>query len=349
MRLCFFSSNLWPYTHGGVERRYYEFARSLMELGHEVYYVTYDWGPSEISILSVGKPPKSLYDRKGRRRLATEILYGVKSAWIARRANCDVYDASMPYTEAPFLPRNKTVLTLHEFWGSGWREYFGRLIGGIVEKLEREIIKSVAAVIVPTELVKRRLEGVRSDVYVVPFGLRVEEYLHFRSRDKKFDVAFIGRMVPYKGWDLLIEVLKKIDKPLRVLAVGDGPLYGKIRAEFSKINHHVTLMTRVDEEEKKKLLGASRIYLNLSRREGFSITTLEAIALGAFPVVYNNTGENAAAEVVNTLGYGAVVSRVEDVVKYLSCNCVNSQPPSSLDIFDIRNVVRKYEKIITSL
>ncbi|MGC9052100.1 MAG: glycosyltransferase family 4 protein, partial [Pyrobaculum sp.] len=67
MKICFICSNLWPHTLGGAERRYYEFAVELMRRGHEVAYVTYDWGPSEVPLATVGKPSR-LYDSKGRRR-----------------------------------------------------------------------------------------------------------------------------------------------------------------------------------------------------------------------------------------------------------------------------------------
>jgi hypothetical protein len=35
---------------------------------------------------------------------------------------------------------------------------------------------------------------------VVPFGLRLEEYLKYRGLGKVFDVAIVSRLVPYKGF-----------------------------------------------------------------------------------------------------------------------------------------------------
>ena len=52
--ICFVCSNLWPYSFGCGERRYYEFALELMRRRYDVRYVTYSWGPSEIPLVPVG-------------------------------------------------------------------------------------------------------------------------------------------------------------------------------------------------------------------------------------------------------------------------------------------------------
>ena len=108
-------------------------------------------------------------------------------------------DASVPYTEVFLMPRERTVLALHEFWGRRWREYFGPLVGGAVRWAERRMVLRPRAVVVPSRLTAERVRRVRGDVYVIPFGLRLEDHLKYREAGKEFDVVIVSRLVPYKG------------------------------------------------------------------------------------------------------------------------------------------------------
>ena len=172
-------SNLWPYTFGGAERRYYEFAAELLRRGYEVRYVTYSWGPSEVPLAPVGLPPR-LYDEVGRRRLLPALQFALAVRRAVEKAGCRVVDASVPYTEVFLLPRERTVLALHEFWGCRWREYYGPIVGGAVRWAERRMVLRPRAVVVPSRLTAERVRRVREDVYVIPFGLRLEDYLKYR-------------------------------------------------------------------------------------------------------------------------------------------------------------------------
>jgi len=87
--ICFVCSNLWPYSFGGAERHYYEFALELMRRGYDVRYVTYGWGPSEIPLVPVGAPP-ALYDSGGRRRLWPATSFAWRVARAVRKAGCGV-------------------------------------------------------------------------------------------------------------------------------------------------------------------------------------------------------------------------------------------------------------------
>jgi len=181
--ICFVCSNLWPYSFGGGERRYYEFALELIRRGYDVRYVTYSWGPSEIPLVPVGAPP-ALYDSRGRRMLWSAMSFAWGVAKAVRKARCGIVDASVPYTEVFLLPRGRTILTLHEFWGHRWREYFGPFVGRGVEWLERRLVLRPRVVVVPSNFVGERVRRVREDVRVVPFGLRLEDYLQYRGLGK---------------------------------------------------------------------------------------------------------------------------------------------------------------------
>jgi len=345
--ICLISSNLWPYTFGGGERRYYEFALELMRRGYDVRYVTYGWGPSEIPLVPVGAPPR-LYDSGGKRRLWSAVSFAWRVAKAVRKARCGVIDASVPYTEVFLLPRERTILTLHEFWGRRWREYFGLFVGRGVEWLERRLVLRPRVVVVPSNFVGERVRRVREDVRVVPFDLRLEEYLQYRGLGKAFDVAIVSRLVPYKGVLEALEALRLVRRRLRVAVVGDGPLRGAVKRTAESLDHSVSLFFRASEEEKRRVLAQSVYYLHLSTAEGFSISTLEAVALGAYPIVLA-TEFNAAVELIKSLGYGATVSSLREVAETIENGEVPEPPTVPLFRYHIKSTVDLYETIIKEL
>jgi len=345
--ICFVCSNLWPHSFGGAERRYYEFAAELLRRGRDVLYITYSWGPSDVPLASLGPPPR-LYDGAGRRRLWPALQFAFAVRRVVEKAGCRVIDASVPYTEVFLLPRERTVLTLHEFWGRRWREYFGPLVGRSVEWAERRMVLRPRAVVVPSRLTAERVRRVREDVYVIPFGLRLEDYLKYRGAGKEFDVVVVGRLVPYKGVRGALAALRLVERRLKVAVVGNGPLLDEFRREAVRGRHAFHLYSSASEEEKRRIVANSVYYLNMSPAEGFSIATLEAAALGAYPVVLRSE-HSAAVELVEALGYGAAVATPEEAAAVISADHVPEPPTAPLWRYHIANVVDQYEKIINDI
>jgi glycosyltransferase involved in cell wall biosynthesis len=276
------------------------------------------------------------------------VSFAWRVARAVRKAGCGVIDASVPYTEVFLLPRRRTILTLHEFWGRKWREYFGPFVGRGVEWLERRLVSWPRVVVVPSNFVGERVRRVRGDVRVVPFGLRLEEYLQYRGLGKVFDVAIVSRLVPYKGVLEALEALRLVGRRLKVAVVGDGPLRDAVRSLAESLDHSVSLFFRVPEEEKRRILAQSVYYLHLSTAEGFSISTLEAIALGAYPIVLANE-YNAAVELIKSLEYGTAVSSLREAAEIIENGEVPEPPTSSLFRYHIESAVDQYETIVKEL
>jgi len=213
-----------------------------MRRGYDLRYVTYSWGPSEIPL--VGVPP-SLHDSRWRRWLWPAVSFAWRVARAVRKAGYGVVDASVPHTEVFLLPREHTILTLFEFWGRRRREYFGPFVGRGVEWLERRLVSWPRVVVVPSNFVGERVRRVRGDVRVVPFGLRLEEYLEHRVLGKAFDVAIVSRLVPYKGVLEALEALRLVRRRLRVAVVGDGLLSDAVRRLAESLDHSASLFFRV--------------------------------------------------------------------------------------------------------
>ena len=352
MNICFICSNFWPHTYGGTERFLYELAKELIRAGYEVTYISYNWGASEIPLESIGEP-SPLYDEKGRRRISAQIQFGIKSARKAKELKCDVYNITVPYTPTFFLPREKTVLMLFELWGKKWLEYYPPPLSHAVMTAEKILVKWPEKVITASNIVAEKVRKYRKNVKVIKLGLRLEEYLPYRSSAKTYDIAYIGRLVPYKGLYETLQVLKKLKKKSRIAIIGDGPLYTQISSFLSVYPHEVHMFRKVSEEEKRKILAQSKVYINTSRSEGFSISTLEAIMLGAYPVVYSAGGYNVATEIVNTLSYGKVFNTLEELPvileEILLKDNVESLDPAKLQEYDIKRTAEEYIKVYKEL
>ena len=101
------------------------------------------------------------------------------------------------------------------------------------------------------------------------------------------------------------------------------------------------------EEEKRRIVASSVYYLNMSPAEGFSIATLEAATLRAYPVVLRSE-DSAAVELVEALGYGAAVATPEEVA-VISTDHIPEPPVAPLWQYHITEVVDRYEQLVKSL
>ena len=347
MHLCFVCSHIYTCTRGGAELRYYLLARELAKLGHKVSYITYAYSgcadPS-VDLVPVGAPPEH-YDEKGRRRVLPVALFGLKAARAVAKLQCDIVDVSVPYTPALFLPKGSFVLTLHEFWGPMWRSYYPAPLGALAEKGERLLVRRPKAIITPSEFVARMIkEHASVPAYPVPLGISLDKYAKYAGDTKRdIDAVAVGRFVPIKGWDRFIQLLKLVDKPLRVAVVGDGPLYHHIAQQLRDIHHEVEILRGASEDEKLSTLSRAKYYLNLSQFEGFSIATLEALACGAHPVVLD-TGYNAAVELVQNTGCGTIVKTVDEAAEII----VRDPPPCTPDLsnYTLEALVSRYIEVI---
>lgn len=140
------------------------------------------------------------------------------------------------------------------------------------------------------------------------------------GKEKKLNtplnVAFVGRLVPYKGVDMLIEAMAPLVKDNKVVVniYGDGP-------EFDRLNSMIIDMALVEgvklhgfvaHDELHNLLGAADIFGFPSVREFGGGVILEAMALGVVPVVVDYAGPS---ELVNeACGYKVKVGPRDQII-----------------------------------
>ena len=351
LSLLLFYDCIYPESVGGVEHRNHELARALAERGHRVTLAGFAAAPSKpyagVEILPVG-PPGRLYSAAGKRSSAAAARLAAAAARIDLRPFDVVEAANIPYAHLPVLAtrcrlRGKPfVVTWHEYWGRYWEQYLGAKwpLYAAVERLAASLGTRALAV---SHLTASRLEARRhEEVLVIPNGIpaaRIRAAAEEGGSDRSVGsdgsvgssdrsdesgppLVYAGRLLREKRVDLLLEAVARLapGRPGPLLAViGDGPDRKRLTALAERlgllggspaVTFHGHLPTNADVWRR---LGASRIAVQPSSREGFGLFPLEAMAAG-LPVVYCESAESALSELVEPGVHGACTQPQPDAL-----------------------------------
>jgi colanic acid/amylovoran biosynthesis glycosyltransferase len=121
--------------------------------------------------------------------------------------------------------------------------------------------------------------------------------------DKIWDVLFVGRFVPKKGLDDLVEALGTIQDPRpRALFIGAGPLEDEIRKRAADLGLDATFAGSQEPAEVARRMAESRLFVSPSKTapdgdaEGLPTTIIEAARLGLPTVSTYHSGIPEAVE-----------------------------------------------------
>jgi glycosyltransferase involved in cell wall biosynthesis len=108
-------------------------------------------------------------------------------------------------------------------------------------------------------------------------------------------IAFLGRLVPHKRVELLLEAAARlrVDFPdLRVRVVGRGPLERELVARSAALGLGATVFFEgfLEEREKRQVLETSWLLALPSMNEGWGLAVMEAAAVGTPAVAFRVGG-----------------------------------------------------------
>jgi len=140
-------------------------------------------------------------------------------------------------------------------------------------------------------------------------------------------ILSVGRLTPWKGFDLLIDlmpVLLMVNNQFKLVIVGSGPEEKKLKFKIQelKLEDKVILAGSVFMEKMSNYYQAADIFILNSSYEGLSHTLLEALSFG-LPVVASNVGGNPEVIEHNQNGLLAEYNnqqQILDSIKKLSSN-----------------------------
>jgi rhamnosyl/mannosyltransferase len=137
----------------------------------------------------------------------------------------------------------------------------------------------------------RELAPHRERVRVIPYGIDLDPYVspdhasaarELRARFGQRVVLGVGRLIYYKGFEVLLDAIAHIDAHLVI--VGDGPLrhFLEKRAAELRIAQRVTFAGEVHQKAMPAWYRAADVFAfpSVARSEAFGIVQLEAMASG---------------------------------------------------------------------
>lgn len=153
-------------------------------------------------------------------------------------------------------------------------------------------------------------------IEIVPPGVDVERFRPLDAEEralarKRFDVeesadlvVSVSRLVPRKGFDVLIEAAARLSGHhlhLQVLIGGSGRDHGRLQRLIDRTGAPVRLLGRVEDEDLPLLYGAADVFSMTCRtrwfgleQEGFGIVFLEAAAAGVPQIAGASGGAHEA-------------------------------------------------------
>lgn len=179
--------------------------------------------------------------------------------------------------------------------------------------------RACSAIVVASTDAARQLGAEYQDkaVYIPENGVDLARFAVERTRTPSLPirVVFIGRLVPYKGGDMLIEAAEPMLRAGTVTIdfIGEGPQRDELEAMVAARGlPGVTFVGRVDHRELAAKVATYDVFGFPSIREFGGAVALEAMALGVVPIVPNYGGLGDL--VSDATGYRVPIGPREQIV-----------------------------------
>jgi rhamnosyl/mannosyltransferase len=289
----------YPPHLGGIEFHMRDLANALVARGHEVRALVANEDKDTVREQIDGVD----VTRLGRAFAysSTPVVLGLGRAIKAEASGdtpADLLHLHFPYpwgevswlTARPGLP---TVMTYHSdiVRQKAMLAAYTPLLHRVLDRVDL-ILASSPDMVEHSPFLSRVAEKCR----VVPFGIDVERFdltgvlakraADIRAAHVRPVVLFVGRLVYYKGIDVLVEAMASVDADLVI--VGSGPLESQLRERISAlgIRERVMMLPTLPFEELAAWFNAADIFClpSVARSEAFGLVQLEAHASGT-PVV----------------------------------------------------------------
>ncbi|MBD8528785.1 MULTISPECIES: glycosyltransferase [unclassified Massilia] len=177
------------------------------------------------------------------------------------------------------------------------------ILGKLLRPLETALLKRADSIVATSQVYadeSATLRAFSDKITVVPIGIPDATLAAGIDVDPGLPVALeqgiigrklilaVGRLVPYKGFDVLIEAAKYLQPGTAVVIVGGGPLRDTLQAaiDAAGLSDTVYLAGRLSDSALHSLFVRASLYCMPStyRAEAFGVVLLEAMAHG-LPIV----------------------------------------------------------------
>lgn len=316
VRIAFAYDSAFPWIRGGIERRRHLVMQKFVNEGHEVHLFTMlregmkstEFTYEGVRFHCVGDATETskMYkkDGVGRRNIRWPLKYAILlmfKIWLYR---FDILDADsfpflhiLPLSIYAKLTGTTFVVTWHEVWDlKYWNHYLGALgfFGYLAEKIAAIASKKkIANSSLTREALMRVLNVKKDEIVLFPAAVSGDEVRSFLRKHKvKKENVFvsINRLVPQKRVDIAIRAMTKVPNA-KYNVIGMGPDEKKLKELAAKlgVGKRVSIFDINNREKLFTEICRSKALLMMSEREGLSLVSLEAMALGTEVVTIKST------------------------------------------------------------
>lgn len=297
MRIAMIGHKRYGSREGGVEVVVTELARRMAALGHEV--TCYDRSGTDVMtgnatekreyiVDGVRVVPVKTIDKKGLAALSSS--YFATKAAIKDRPDVIHYHAEGPCVPLPLAKRAgiRTVATIH---GLDWkRAKWGKIATTYIKMGEKTAATKADGLIV----LSKSAQSYFQDVYcrtatLIPNGIGQKRLTPANlikqnwGLNKGSYLLYLGRLVPEKRPELLIEAFKRLDTDKRLVIAGGGSDtsdYESSLREAAQCDPRIIFTGFVNGEPLEELYSNCYAYVLPSDVEGMPMSLLEAMAYG---------------------------------------------------------------------
>ncbi len=297
----------YPPHLGGIEFHMRDLATALAARGHGVRAIVANEGKTTVTETVDGVEVTRL--ARAFAYASTPVAFGMRSAIAAEalRADApDLYHLHFPYPwgEVSWLaagggrgvlsgrrPKSDipTVLAYHSdiVRQKTLLAAYSPILNRVLDRVD-VILASSPNMVEHSPFLSRVADKCR----VIPYGIHVERYAdtpellaraaELRAGHDRPIVLFVGRLVYYKGPEVLMRAMGNVDADLVV--IGRGPLKPSLEqiATESGITDRVTFLDPVDDDELAAWYHAADVFClpSVARSEAYGLVQLEAHASG---------------------------------------------------------------------
>jgi len=185
-------------------------------------------------------------------------------------------------------------------------------------KTQKWVAGRANKIIVPSEYLKKIVvEGwkINSAKIEVVYNC-VEKYICNTKENAvgaRKNILSVGRLVPWKGFDVLIEIMADLPEEIKLIIVGSGPEMKRLKQKIAGLHleNRVKLTGNISQKEVREYLESAGLFALNTGYEGLSHVILEAMAGGA-PIITTNIGGNP--ELIEN-GYNGILAEYNNRVQ----------------------------------
>ena len=183
----------------------------------------------------------------------------------------------------------------------------------------RRTLEAASAIIVGSQHTLTEMpDGVRGKcIYMPENGVDLARFPAQPNRqpNRPLRCIFVGRLVPYKCPDVLIEAAEPLlaRNDLSLEFCGDGPMMGALRQQAKDLGltESITFHGNVPHTELQRIFSKADLFTFPSIREFGGAVVIEAMALGVVPLIVDYGGPSE--HVTQETGFAVPVGSREDI------------------------------------